>query len=88
MWDVVQIVSLLILAVKFIIDPVESFVEKLKNQKNINKNSYFNNFGLGNDNKELYYYPKHESFYDRVNSCGIVMILIKFYCMLKKGLIM
>ena len=67
-------------------DPVESFVEKLKNQKNINKNSYFNNFGLGNDNKELYYYPKHESFYDRVNSCGISDDSNKILLYVKKGI--
>ena len=40
-------------------DPVEEFIENLKKSKNINKKSYFNNFGLGNDNKELYYYPKY-----------------------------
>lgn len=67
-------------------DPVESFVEKLKNQKNINKNSYFNNFGLGNDNKELYYYPKYQSFYDRVNSCSISDDPNKILLYIKKGI--
>lgn len=52
-------------------DPVNSFIESLKLQKNLNKNSYFNNFGLGNENKELYYYPMYQSFYDRINSCHI-----------------
>jgi FkbM family methyltransferase len=52
-------------------DPVNEFIVKLSKQPNNNKLSYFNNFGLGNENKELYYYPKYQSFYDRVNSCKI-----------------
>lgn len=52
-------------------DPVSKFIENLKGQKNMNKTSYFNNFGLGNENKELYYYPTYQSFYDRMNSCHI-----------------
>jgi FkbM family methyltransferase len=66
-------------------DPVESFVEKLKNQKNINKKSYFNNFGLGNENKELYYYPKYQSFYDRINSCTFSDDSNKILLHIKKG---
>ena len=41
-------------------DPVEESIEKLKEQTNLNKNSYFNNFGLGDENGEFYYYPKHQ----------------------------
>ena len=67
-------------------DPVEEFIENLKNQKNINKKSYFNNFGLGNDNKELYYYPKYQSFYDRVNSCHISDDSNKILLYIKKGI--
>lgn len=67
-------------------DPVESFIEKLKKSKNINKKSYFNNFGLGNENKELYYYPKYESFYDRVNSCHISDDSNKILLYIKKGI--
>ena len=67
-------------------DPVESFIENLKNQKNINKKSYFNNFGLGNENKELYYYPKYQSFYDRVNSCHISDDSNKILLCIKKGI--
>jgi len=37
----------------------------------MNKASYFNSFGLGEENKQLYYYPKYQSFYDRINSCSI-----------------
>jgi FkbM family methyltransferase len=52
-------------------DPVNEFIEKLRNKKNVNKISYFNNFGLGDENKEIYYYPKYQSFYDRTISRGI-----------------
>lgn len=51
-------------------DPVNEFIENLKKKENTNKTSYFNNFGLGNDNSKFYYYPNYQSFYDRVNSCG------------------
>jgi FkbM family methyltransferase len=66
-------------------DPVESFLEKLKNQKNINKKSYFNNFGLGSENKELYYYPRYQSFYDRINSCTLSDDSNKILLYIKKG---
>ena len=52
-------------------DPVNDFMKNLRNQDNSNKLSYFNNFGLGKENKELYYYPKYESFYNRTTSCGV-----------------
>jgi FkbM family methyltransferase len=52
-------------------DPVTDYIENLKTQYNANKISYFNNVGLGNENKELYYYPLYQSFYDRTNSCGV-----------------
>jgi FkbM family methyltransferase len=66
-------------------DPVESFVEILKNQKIINKKSYFNNFGLGSENKELYYYPNYQSFYDRINSCKLSDDSNKILLSIKKG---
>jgi FkbM family methyltransferase len=66
-------------------DPINNFIEDLKNQKNINKKSYFNNFGLGNENDEIYYYPKYESFYDRIKSCGISDDLNKKLLIIKKG---
>ena len=50
-------------------DPVNQFIEELKKNKNVNKSAYFNNFGLGEENKQTYYYPKYQSFYDRTNSC-------------------
>ena len=44
-------------------DPVHKFIEKLKNNNIIlNKNSYFNTFGLGKDNTQIYYYPNYQSF--------------------------
>jgi FkbM family methyltransferase len=52
-------------------EPVPEFIENLKTQTNNNRSSSFNNFGLGNDNADLYYYPKYESFYDRINSCRV-----------------
>ena len=52
-------------------DPVSSFIDGLSQQKNKNSKSYFNKFGLGDETKELFYYPKYQSFYDRINSCKI-----------------
>jgi FkbM family methyltransferase len=50
-------------------DPVKSFIDQLKNQPNKNSNAFFNVFGLG-DNFELsYYYPRYESFFNRIISC-------------------
>jgi FkbM family methyltransferase len=66
-------------------DPINKFIENLQNQKNINKKSYFNNFGLGNENNEIYYYPKFESFYDRTKSCGTSDSFNKILLSIKKG---
>jgi len=66
-------------------EPVDEFLQSLKEQKNINKCSYFNNFGLGDENKELYYYPKYQSFYNRINSCRICDDSNKFLLHIKKG---
>lgn len=52
-------------------DPVKEFIDELSLQPNKNKKSYFNNFGLGNENDIKYYYPTYQSFYDRLNSCNI-----------------
>jgi FkbM family methyltransferase len=52
-------------------DPVALFMNDLERKPNKNKLSYFNVFGLGDENKDLYYYPKYQSFYDRVNSCKV-----------------
>jgi FkbM family methyltransferase len=66
-------------------DPVNTFIENLKNQTNSNNNSYFNNFGLGEEDKELYYYPKYQSFYDRINSCKSSDDSNKYLLKIKKG---
>ena len=50
-------------------DPVKPFIDKLSKQKNRNKKSYFNSFGLGEEEKDLWYYPKYQSFYNRIVSC-------------------
>ena len=52
-------------------EPLKRFMDTLSAKPNKNKASYFNNFGLGDETKELFYYPRYESFYDRVNSCKI-----------------
>jgi FkbM family methyltransferase len=50
-------------------DPINYFIEELKKQHNCNKSSYFNNFGLGEENKQIHYYPRYQSFYNRIKSC-------------------
>jgi FkbM family methyltransferase len=66
-------------------DPIITFIENLKTQKNVNKVSYFNSFGLGHENNQFYYYPKYESFYNRINSCGINDDSNKILLNIKKG---
>lgn len=66
-------------------DPVNSFIEELKTQNFSNKASYFNNFGLGEDNKEIYYYPRYQSFYNRINSCSVCDDSNKILLYIKKG---
>ena len=52
-------------------DPVDDFVKKLKSCPTRNNLSRFNAFGLGAENNELYYYPKYQSFHDRIASCSV-----------------
>lgn len=66
-------------------DPITEFIEKLKKYNVLNKTSYFNNFGLGEDNKEIYYYPKYQSFYDRIQSCSVSDDANKILLQIKKG---
>ena len=66
-------------------DPVNEFIESLKKNKILNKISQFNNFGLGNSNSQFYYYPKYQSFYDRINSCKISDDNNKILLQIKKG---
>ena len=66
-------------------DPIDDFIENLKKKQNLNKTSYFNNFGLGNENKKLYYYPRFQSFYNRINSCRVSDDSNKILLDIKKG---
>jgi|UniRef100_A0A6C0D1P3 FkbM family methyltransferase len=66
-------------------EPVNEFIDSLKNQKNLNTISYFNNFGLANENAQLYYYPRYQSFYNRINSCQISDDSNKILFDVKKG---
>ena len=66
-------------------NPVNEIIENLKKQKNINRNSYFNNFGLGNENSQFYYYPRYESSNDRINICEISDENDKILLYIKKG---
>ena len=66
-------------------DPVNEFIEQLKTKTILNKSSYFNNFGLGEENTQLYYYPNYQSFYDRINSCHVSDDSNKFLLYIKKG---
>ena len=66
-------------------DPMSEFIENLSKQPHKNRMCFFNTFGLGNEDKNLYYYPKYQSFYDRVNSCKISDDLNKITLSIKKG---
>ena len=66
-------------------DPVDKFINQLKTQKNNNFKSFYNNFGLSNETKELFYFPKYQSFYDRINSCKTSDEDNKIVLQVKKG---
>ena len=66
-------------------DPVDTFVKNLAKQPNKNKLSYFNNFGLGNEDAQILYYPRYESFYNRTASCRICDDSNKFVLHIKKA---
>jgi FkbM family methyltransferase len=66
-------------------DPVNEFIENLKSRKNTNKSCFFNSFGLGDENKEIYYYPRYQSFYNRINSCHISDDVNKKLLHIKRG---
>ncbi len=52
-------------------DPDPIFINELReNTKNKNKNSFFNAFGLSDESGCLAYYPKHQSFINRIISTG------------------
>jgi len=66
-------------------DPVNEFIELLKKKENLNKKSYFNNFGLGDKNANFYYYPRFQSFYNRIKSCNENDEFNKILLNIKKG---
>jgi len=66
-------------------DPETQYINELTKQSNNNKYSYFNNFGLGNENKDLYYYPRYQSFFNRTISCKIDDERNKKLLSIKKG---
>lgn len=66
-------------------DPREDFIEDLQKKGNKNKQAYFNSFGLGFEEKTLYYYPKYESFYDRVTSCHVSDDANKILLRIRRG---
>lgn len=51
-------------------DPLSKFIDQISVKPNNNSKSYFNLFGLSDRNDTLYYYPRYESFYNRIESCG------------------
>jgi FkbM family methyltransferase len=66
-------------------DPNETSIDILKTKLTTNKESYYNKFGLGEENKKLFYYPAYQSFYDRVNSCKKSDDENKIEFIIKKG---
>jgi len=52
-------------------EPSTDSIEKLKKQSNSNQTSYYNNIALSDATGELYYYPKYQSFHNRIKSCRI-----------------
>ena len=51
-------------------DPVKEPIEALSRTPNKNEKSFFNNFGLGDSNRVIDYYPKFQSFFSREPSLG------------------
>jgi FkbM family methyltransferase len=51
-------------------DPVPDFIKNLSSQPTNNRKAIFNTFGLGIEESTQYYYPKYQSFHNRIVSCG------------------
>jgi FkbM family methyltransferase len=66
-------------------EPVKTFIDLLQNNSNINTKSYFNNFGLGDETKDLFYYPRYQSFIDRTASCTVSDESNKITLSIRKG---
>lgn len=52
-------------------DPNKDFIDNLRNETNNNSKSFFNEFGLGNNEDEIEYFPAYQSFFNRTKSCGV-----------------
>ena len=52
-------------------DPLDYNIDKLKIQKNKNKKSFYNKFGLSDKKEIIKYYPKYESFLNRTATLGV-----------------
>lgn len=50
-------------------DPNLNHIDILEKKPRKNHAAYFNNFALGNQEGQAYYYPRFESFHDRIYSC-------------------
>lgn len=52
-------------------DPIPEFIDAIRSKENKNTRSTFNKFGLSSQDATFDYYPRYQSFYNRVNSCQI-----------------
>jgi len=52
-------------------DPVPQFIDIISNAQLRNARPFFNKFGLSDENKGHFYFPKYESFHDRTISCKV-----------------
>lgn len=66
-------------------DPVPQFIDDISRLPNKNSHSRFNKFGLGSETRNMDYYPKYQSFYDRVVSCGDSDVSNKLTLYIKRG---
>ena len=66
-------------------DPVESFIEEIKHQPNKHSNCFFNAYGLGDRFEIAFYYPRYESFINRIISCKDDDTLNRRILKLKRG---
>ena len=52
-------------------EPIKEFIDKLSGLSTVNMTSYYNNIGLSDDEAVLQYYPRYQSFHNRIVSCKI-----------------
>lgn len=52
-------------------DPVPFFIDNVSKRENQNIRSFFNPFGLGTEASLSWYYPKYQSFLNRIESCKV-----------------